>query len=132
MEVIGGIAFLGMMITMGREGKNYGTDKANIDVAVEAAKKRQADTAKQFEAILTQQVVLDEKLKTEIVNNIDQLDQLQAQLQVTRWNAVARFAAIQTAGVVFIAVVIFLYILKAFGFLHDINEAVAGLFRGRK
>ncbi len=118
-----------MLIPVARSGYDYGKTKADVDAAIDTALVHQTNMSDQWNKILQDQSKLTQEIKVDIITNLDTSMQLESKLREATQNAATQYTAIQITGIIFIALIAFLYILKAFGFLHDINEAIVGWFR---
>lgn len=119
---------LPMAITSFSSASSYDQDTKDVQAAVDAANKASDDVKAKFKAIADGQALLDRQILDDIDRNMSDIEMYRAKMQLAKTNAARRYIAIQTSGIIFITVILFLYILKSFGFLNDINHAIAGLF----
>jgi hypothetical protein len=115
-----------------RTGASYSADKAAATAAVTQAQDKLNRYEAQFNKIVADKTALKDDIKREMDSDLEEITNLINQLPVIRVNAAKRYRSIQLTGILIMLFVGFLYILRAFGFLHDINEAIVGLFRGKK
>ena len=116
-------------ITIGKSAHDYGDQRMAVEETMKQLNQSIVSYKEKFQAIATRQIQLDSQIQAAL--NQDSLDirNSQGQLKLIQDQARQRYQTIQLLGILIIAVVLFLYLLKSFGYLADLNRAVASLWR---
>lgn len=124
MEILGPILLLGMGFQVYNQASSYGDDYDKLNQSITDTNKVLGEYDNTFNQILNKQAVFNQQVQDQITASVDKIGELENSLEFTKTAAAVRYRAIQFAGVLFISGILFLYILKYFGFLDDIKNSI--------
>ena len=115
-----GSLMLGMFVlsaggAIGFSGYNAGTESDKLKQAIKDTKNQTDAMQKKWDSIISQQVTLDDKIKDQILDNIDNLEKIKDRIIISRDAFQKQFRNIQIIGIIFIIIIFFLLQLKQFG-----------------
>lgn len=119
----------GMVIPVTLGGVNAGRDADGLRQSVKDIKKETESLEKRFNIAIVQEKALDYKMRTEIVDSIDRINQLSAQARVAKRAFSEKYRTLQLTGVVFIVTVFFLLLLKEAGLLDALQALILSPFK---
>lgn len=127
--LIAGIGAIQMLVTVGKETWTYADEANQLDSQIESAKQAQKDYQDRFDKIFAGQAAEEQALGEDIKKSLDSILTLQNSLDIAKTKAALRYRAIQLTGIIFISSFLFLYILKYFGILKDIEDSIFNGFK---
>jgi len=129
MTVIAVAGMLGSVIAPGIDSVNNADElQDTINKTLALSQKIKA----QFDTLISATTQLDQELKQEVLDNINTMTKLNAQVVLAQQRAGDNYRTIQMIGVIFLVFIGLILILKKFGMLDALEEAIKTLFRWRK
>jgi ElaB/YqjD/DUF883 family membrane-anchored ribosome-binding protein len=126
------VALTQMAVVVGKSTFTYDQDEQDVDNQIAQAQTELQNFQNDYDRILKENADFSVEVQQRMNENLEKILQLQSNLKIIKENAVVRYRSIQLAGILFIVIISMLFILKGFGFLTDIEQAIVGLFKGKK
>jgi|LakMenEpi03Aug12_release.lakeMendotaPanAssembly.Ray.scaffolds.fasta_scaffold493118_1 hypothetical protein len=130
--IFAAIALTQMAVVVGKSTLSYNQDEDDVNNQIAQAQTELQKFQNEYDKILKTNAEFSTEVQQKMTENLEKILQLQSNLKIVKENSIIRYRSIQLAGIIFIVVISMLFILKGFGFLNDIEQAILGFFKGKK
>ena len=127
--VMVGIGVAGMLGNVASSGMDAGENASQLRTQIQNIQAQTATLKEKFNSVISQETKLDEQMKMDIVNNIDEIAKTSATARVAKRNYEKQYRQIQITGVVFVIAIFFLLLLKRLGLLDALEELLKAPFK---
>lgn len=132
MSVFGLVMMLPILINLGKSSATYGSQKKQLDDSVQESINKKNKLKENYDKLFSEVGQIDQALIQDQYDIIDEMNQLQANMKIQKEAFNAQFTAIKVTGIIFIFGIGLLLILKKFGILDEVNNAIFSIFKKKK
>lgn len=128
-EIFGAIGVLGMLGNLGMSGYNAQVQGAQLQQQLQEVQDNNAKLDALTKGLLSTKYQMTEEIREEIQGALEQYDTLKTKISATKLLYDAEFRSIELAGIIILAIVFFMLVIKQLGFNQVISDVVFAPFR---
>lgn len=132
MSVFGFVMMLPILINLGKSSATYGLQKKQLNDSIQESINKKNKLQENYNKLLSEAGQIDQELIQDQYDIIDEMNRLQANMKIQKEVFDAQFTAIKVTGIIFIFGIGLLLILKKFGILDEVNNAIFSIFKKKK